>query len=333
MTPLARILSGFALSIAVAGCTTRPPPEATAPALPPSEEEVPQAAPAPAALIPEDTDYEYRLGPGDVIELFATSTPEINRTYVLGPDGRVSVPGIGDVDLTDKTRSEAARVISGRLDHDYRDPRVTVLVDEYNNNRIYVLGEVRKPGEFNFAGRPTLLGALSRAQGLTDGADLRACTVVRGKGILFEVNLYDLLEKGNRSLNLTLHPEDIVYVSANEENLFYVLGEVRSPGVFALGEKMDSVRALAAAGGPTEDGILSEVRLIRPGDEGAEVITMDFARVLNGRSNALGTSIRAGDIVYVPRRGVASFNYVLRQITPSLNVLLLGDALSEIGQD
>jgi len=279
-----------------------------------------------------DSEYEYRLGPGDIIELFGTSIPEINRKYVIGPDGRISVPGVGGMDLKKKTRTEAEHMIAALLDRDYRNPRVTVMVTEYNNNRIYVLGEVRKPGEFNFTGRPTLLGALSRAEGLTDSADMRACRVVRGKGILLEVNLYDLLEKGNRRLNLPLRPNDTVYVSANEENLFYVLGEVLRPGVFALGEKMDVVRAVAEAGGPTEDGVLSEVRVVRQINGEAEAYTIDFKSIVEGSIGSPTGPIRPGDIVYVPRKGLASFNYVLRQITPSLNMLFIGDAMRDIGK-
>lgn len=280
-----------------------------------------------------ETAYEYHLGAGDIIELFANSVPEINRKYVIGPDGWISVPGVGGVNLTQKTRAEAEQAVTDLLERNYREPRVTVLVAEYNNNRIYVLGEVRKPGEYNFAGRPTLLGALSRAEGLTSSADMRSCKVVRGKGMLLSVNLYDLLEKGNRSLNLALQPNDTVFVSANEANLFYVLGEVERPGVFALGEKMDAVRAIAMAGGPTEDAVLSEVRVVRQAEAAAQVFVVNFERIVAGRADSPPETVRSNDIIYVPRKALASFNYVLRQVTPSLNLLLLGDSLRDLGDD
>jgi polysaccharide biosynthesis/export protein len=324
-----RIVLCLTLMLA-AGCASPPSsPVPTAPVAHTNEDRVAGTPPPPIDSL--DAAYEYRIGPGDVIALFATAIPEINRKYVIGPDGKISVPGVGGVDLLKRTRAEAEAAINALLDRAYRDPAVTVIVEEYNNNRVYVLGEVRKPGEFNFAGRPTLLGALSRAEGLTKDADMRTCKVVRGKGTLIQVNLYELLEKGNRRLNLPLQPDDTVYVGANEENLFYVLGEVQRPGVFSLGERMDVVRAVAEAGGPTEDGVLSEVRVIRQSGDTAEVFTVDFQNILDGRAGAAALAIRAGDVVHVPEKALAEFNYIIRQISPTLNLLLIGDAVANIG--
>jgi len=326
------ILLCLTLLLAV-GCASQLPAPASLPMVPVSVADGGGMAETPPLAIDLlDADYEYRIGPGDVIELFATSIPEVNRKYVIGPDGQISVPGAGPVDLLKKTRVEAEGRIAALLDRDYRDPKVTVIVEEYNNNRVYVLGEVRKPGEFNFTGRPTLLGALSRAEGLTTDADMRTCKVVRGKGTLIRVNLYELLEKGDRRLNLPLQPDDTVYVSANEENLFYVLGEVEHPGVFPLGEKMDVVRAIAAAGGPTEDGVLTNVRVVRQRDGAAEMIAVDFHSILDGRPGKPADTIRSGDIVYVPQKALARFNYLIRQISPSLYLILAGDAISKIGK-
>ncbi len=212
----------------------------------------------------------------------------------------------------------------------YLSPKVDIIVEEYNNNRVFVLGEVRKPGQYNFPGRPFLLAALARAEGLTDKADMRGCTVVRGKGTLIEIDLYDLLRKGDRSLNIPLLPEDTLYVKADEEHTFYVLGEVNHPGVFPRGLEMNVVRAVALAGGETHDAQLKTVRVVRREKTGPpQIIELNVAGMVKGEvENSL--QIKSGDIVYVPRRGIASFNYYVNQITPSLNTMMLGATMAAI---
>ena len=199
--------------------------------------------------------------------------------------------------------------------------------------RIYVLGEARKPGVFNFKGQAMLLGALAMAEGLTDRADLRGCTIIRGKGTLIEVDLYELLREGNRNLNIPLLPEDTIYVKEDEEHTFYVLGEVKRPGVYSLGRKMDIIRGVSLAGGPTEDGVTNNIRLVRPRGKEIQVVNVDMDKILQGYQDAREFPIESGDIIYVPRKGIAKFNYILRQITPSLNTILLGVTLQELLND
>ena len=273
---------------------------------------------------------DYRLGPGDIIKLFAVDNPEISREYTIGPDGKISMPMLGVLSLKGLTREQAAARIEELLNVYYRDPEVTIIVEEYNNNRIYVLGEVRKPGVFNFKGQPMLLGALARAEGLTDKADLRECTIIRGKSTLIGVDLYELIERGNRNLNIPLLPEDTIYVNEDEEHTFYVLGEVRNPGVYSLGRQMDVIRSISLAGGPTEDSALGNTRLVRRKGEETQVVVVDLAKVIDGKLDDRGLLIASGDIVFVPRKGVAKFNYILRQITPALNTFITGATLKEL---
>ena len=264
---------------------------------------------------------DYKLGAGDELQIYAMDIMELNRRYVIGPDGKITVPGFGVLSLDGLTREQAAKLITDRVKQQYLSPRIDVIVEAYNNNRIFVLGEVRKPGQYNFPGRPLLLSALARAEGLTDKADMRACTIVRGKGMLIEIDLYDLLRKGDQTLNVPLLPEDAVYVRADEEHTFFVLGEVKNPGVFPRGQDVDVVRAIALAGGYTEDGALQKVHIIRrtkPGEP--ELLDVDMSGLLKGKL-VNSPPLESGDIVFVERRGMAKFNYYLRQVTRSCWVL------------
>ena len=252
------VLTGLML---LAGCGT-PAPKAPAPSSSPAPENTPLEG---ATLTPHDLSVleaealDYRIGAGDVLELYSSDNPEIGRKYVVGPDGQITLPGIGVMRADGMTRTELGKRVEDLLRPLYRAPSVSILVESYNNNRVAVLGEVRKPGQFNFADRPTIMSALARAEGLTDAADLRGCKIIRGRGTLIEINLYELLKRGNKALNIPLLPEDTVFVNRDEEHTFYVLGEVARPGVFSQGGSMDVVRALALAGDATEKGSLSGV--------------------------------------------------------------------------
>ena len=238
---------------------------------------------------------KYKLGPGDVIELFTTEIEEINREYVIGPDGSLSLPIVGVVRLKGLTREEASERIEEKLSRLYHNPEVDVLVQEYNNNRVYVLGEVRKPGEFNFTSRPTLLSALSRAEGLSRDADMRECTIVRGNATLITVNLYNLLRKGNSELNIPLQPEDTVFVKNNAGNMFFTLGEVRRPGAYARTREVDIVRAIAMAGGFTENAVQISVRVIRREEDNTKELKADLQAAVHGNPGEK-LQIATGDI-------------------------------------
>ncbi|MEI6315246.1 MAG: SLBB domain-containing protein, partial [Syntrophus sp. (in: bacteria)] len=264
------------------------------------------------------------------IQIYATDVAEINRNYVIGPDGKITLPGIGVLSLDGLTREQASEKLEELLKGIYIDPKINIIVEEYNNNRIFVLGEVQKAGQYNFPGRPLLLSSLARAEGLTEKADMHGCTVLRGKGMVIEIDLYDLLRKGDRTLNIPLLPEDTVYVKANDEQTFYVLGEVQKPGVFARGQTVDVIRAIALAGGETHDAQLDNVRVVRRDKDAApKMYEVNVSAITNGNAKYI-PDIEPGDIVYVPRKGIATFNYYLTQITPSINTILLGATLVNI---
>ena len=321
--------AALALVLLAAGCMTK----VALPALPPVTTNAPNRSMSAEQLKSLQTELgDYKLGAGDDVQIYAMDIAELNRKYTIGPDGKITVPGFGVVLLDGMTREQAAQTITERVKQQYLNPRVDVIVEAYNNNRIFVLGEVRKPGQYNFPGRPLLLSALARAEGLTDKADMRGCTIVRGKGMLIEIDLYDLLRKGDQTLNVPLLPEDAVYVKADEEHTYYVLGEVNRPGVFPRGQDVDVVRAIALAGGYTEDGAVQKVHIVRRTQPGEPVlIDVDMAALLKGEAGPM-PSIESGDIVFVERRGMAKFNYYLRQLTPSLNTIMIGASLKTLSQ-
>jgi len=329
---IAALLSLLAALFA-AGCAVRAVGGEPA-AVPPPEEAAEPAGVAvdldPGVDVVARPVGEYRLGAGDVVRIVVIGNPEATGEYVIGPDGLVSILDAGIIDLCGLSRSEAAELIMERLSATYLNPKVTVVVEEYNNNRIYVVGEVRMPGVYSFGNEPTLLQAVSQAQGLTDKADWGNCSIIRGKDQIITADVFAMLQGRTPYRDIPLLPNDTVYVPPDDLRQVYVLGEVLHPGAYSLGNNLDPIRAVAMAGSATEDGVLSEVRIIRRADDSAVVYKVNLKDLFQGRVHGPMVDLEPLDIVYVPRKGMAGFNYYLRQITPTLSTVIMGATVKEL---
>ncbi len=277
----------------------------------------------------EEKVEEYVLGRDDVIGISVWRHAEASSTATVDPYGKVSLPIVGEIQAESLTRLQLEKKVARRLAKYYKNPSVRVVITEYNNRRIYVLGQVSQPGTQILGGRPDLLGVISRAGGATQNADLRGCSIVRGKGKIIKIDLYELLVKGNISLNITIQPNDLIYVPDNTGNQVYVLGEVRNPGLYSLRGEYTIAHAVMSAGGPTEDAALNRAKVLR-GDLGKpEIITIPLEEILKKGDRSRNILLEPADIVYLPDRFMARFNYFVRQILPSLQTIVLTDEAGE----
>lgn len=110
---------------------------------------------------------EYRIGKEDVLEVVVFREPELSRVVPVRPDGKISLPLAGEMDAAGKTAAELQRGIASVLAAYVRDPAVSVLVREINASRVYVLGEVVRPGGFPLRGPMTVVQAIAIAGGRT----------------------------------------------------------------------------------------------------------------------------------------------------------------------
>lgn len=172
-----------------------------APAFPP----VPEAA---------RTCQSAGLGPGDVVEVRVYEEKDLTGLYRLGPDGGFTFPLVGAVDATGKTPNALAAVLTERLKDGYlRNPQVSVFVKEFHSKKIFVLGEVARPGTFTYDDQMTIVQAVTLAGGLKTlaaGNRLRLTRVVGGQEQQYEVPFEDI--SSGRAPNVSLQPCDIVFV-------------------------------------------------------------------------------------------------------------------------
>ena len=123
--------------------------------------------------------HEYVIGAEDVIDVVVWKEPDLTRSITVRPDGRITVPIAGELQAEGKTARQLEKVIAAALVQRIADPVVTVTVKEINSARVFVLGEVGKPGAYPLRGNMSVLQVLALAGGLTEFADGDDITVLR----------------------------------------------------------------------------------------------------------------------------------------------------------
>lgn len=267
----------------------------------------------------------YYLGPGDRFSFLVRGREDITREdIVVSPDGEVALPRVGVLQVQGQTLTQITQTVRERLMQYYEEPDVTLVMREYNNNKVFVLGRVANPGAINFKGHGTLLEALSLAGGLptdTGKSFLTRCMIVRGRELVIWIDLKELLEGGNLALNPRLKNNDVVFIPQSEDQMAYVMGAVFSPGVLLLRSQMTLLDAIMTSGGATRDANTASIFLVRSEKGRSAVQKIDMSEILKHGDMTRNYVLKDGDIVYVPESGMSTFNYVMSQILPSLKVI------------
>lgn len=175
--------------------------------------EPPAAVPAPA------TESAYRLAAGDTITILLFYNPEFNTKTMIRPDGKISMPLLGEISVVGLTIDELTARLTELYKGTIRQPAVTIQVDTFANRRIFVGGEVSRPGMFPLTGHETLLSALYEAGGLTKAARRSEVTVIRrsekGAPEYIPVSLKGVgatKDAGGLTAAFVLQPLDVVLV-------------------------------------------------------------------------------------------------------------------------
>lgn len=265
-------------------------------------------------------DNAYRLGPGDRFAFLVRGREDVSREEIIvSPDGQVALPRVGVVNVKGKTIAEATAMFAVGLEVFYDAPEVTLVMKSYNNNRVFVLGRVANPGAVNFQGPGTLLEALSLAGGLPADQSksfLSRCMIVRSAGLVMWIDLKELLERANMALNARLQNGDVIFIPQSEDQLAYVLGEVKSPGVVPLRSELTLLDAVMNAGGPGKNANLKNIFLVRQSQGKGIVERIDFREIVSRGDFRKNYVLRDGDMIYVPETGLGKLNYFMTQLSP-----------------
>lgn len=230
-----------------------------------------------ATLFASTQQPEYAVGPLDVLTITVWEQADLSGRFTVGADGDISYPLLGNVRVAGLTPRAIEALLRSRLADGYlKKPQVTVEVTQFLSQRIFMMGEVTTPGPLPLTGELTLLEALARAGGVTEnaGGELVLLRSARGpdsqggplaagaKDVseLARVSIRDL-RAGTFSQNVTLQDGDTIFVPRAEA--VYVLGQVNNPGSYTIEPGMTVLRAISLAGGVTQIGSTTRVKIVR----------------------------------------------------------------------
>ena len=263
---------------------------------------------------------EYTLGAGDEISIQCPARPELASKEVIGPDGRITLQLVGALIIANLTREEAAKKISNALSQYYTDVTATVQIDKYGSNHVTLLGDVKTPGTINFDQTPTLLEVLSKGgiETRPDGNLPEQCVIYRGDDVLW-VDLQDLLTSGSPLADLRLRRNDVVFVPAISTRTITVMGQVQHPGEIPLRHNSTLTSILGEAGGVSDAaGSNPELQIVHR-SKGGKTQYIRFKDLLKPGTGS-EISLNAGDVLYVPKSGMAKVGFFTQQLAPFLSL-------------
>ncbi|MEE9291532.1 MAG: SLBB domain-containing protein [Acidobacteriota bacterium] len=277
---------------------------------------------------------DYRFGPGDVVSLRIWNGERLHELQLtVQSDGEAFLPltGIGAMSVGGRTVIEVKDDLKQRLGAIYNQTYIELLLLKFAAHRVHLMGEVRTtarldsgPGEWALRGPTTLVNFLSNHGGPTADADLMHIYLIRPTGERREVNLFRAVFHGTPEDNPEVTSGDLVYVPsmAMGNRKIFVLGEVRTPGVLNLLEHMNLVEAVTRAGGFTQKGYMKGVVVLNRGPEGETKMRIaNFKRMHKKGDLSANIPLGPGDIVFVPRRKIATLQEVFSIINPALGII------------
>jgi len=246
---------------------------------------------------------DYTIGPKDLLEIRVLEIPEMNVERRVKENGTIDLPMLGEFSVDGLSPMQANERLSTILTAEYVNrANVSIVVREFANKPLSILGAVARPGSLNIAGRYTLLQAISAAGGLTQEAGKKIFvlrTVEDGDSQVIEIQRDDLFRSPDARWNIPVYPSDIVNIPARTIVKVFCLGEVRSPGAleFDSDDRISLLSVIAQAGGLT-DRASKKITITRRGEKGADVETIvNYNDIVAGR--VTDPRLEADDVVIV----------------------------------
>ncbi|MDC3231784.1 polysaccharide biosynthesis/export family protein [Candidatus Pelagibacter sp.] len=268
----------------------------------------------------EENKYYYSIGPGDVINISITDIDDINGSYTISPNGDVTIPYVGQVVVNNKTKEEAQAFINDVLKTYYQEPETIVKIEQYNSAYVYITGAINRPLSILLSEQPLkIIDALIRAGYIKDQKSYVKTALLRRDNEVYEIDLYELLNKNNTELDIFLRKDDVLHVSESDTDQAYAFGEFTTSGPISVYKDLNLTELLATKGINKATAKTKNIYVLR--EDRTKFLHIDiFVINLNNPAAFITANnfyILPNDIVFIPSTKLVKWNNVISLLTPS----------------
>jgi protein involved in polysaccharide export with SLBB domain len=203
---------------------------------------------APIDHVPVPADYA--IGPGDELLIRAWGKIDLDVSVTVDRNGQINLPKVGPVNVAGLRYEELNSYLHNAIGFIYKDFELNVAMGQLRSIQIFVLGNSRQPGVYTVSSLSTLIDALFASGGPSATGTMRHIQLRRGDRVITELDLYDVLRKGDKSRDVQLLPKDVIFIPTIGPQVA-IVGSVNEPGIFELKSETSVSLALEAAGGLT----------------------------------------------------------------------------------
>src|SRR5947208_5745274 len=263
---------------------------------------------APVDDIPVGPDYV--MGPGDDVTINVWGAVDSPLVRTVDRNGRIVLPKVGDLRIWGLTFAQADRLIRDELARYFRGFQTSVTMGRLRTVNVYVVGEVCQPGVYTLSSLSTVTNGLFSAGGPTKLGSLREVRLIRGGYQVARLDLYDFLQRGDRTRDYRLESGDTIFVPPIG-GVVAVAGEAKRPALYEVRSDTRLADVVTMAGGVTPTSYLKRVQVVRalPSSERVTVDVDLTGYYLKG-DEASNPPVNGGDLVLIHRSDPRIYNTV-----------------------
>jgi polysaccharide biosynthesis/export protein len=222
-----------------------------------------------AAAVTAADPGEYRLGAGDLLKINVYGYPDMSADVRVDEAGSISYAYVGQLAVGGHSARDVEALVAEKLTTGgfIRSPQVSVLVSDYRSQKVGVMGQVGRPGQYPLRKASSVMDLLAEAGGVVNATAADQATLLRADGSKRAIDLFALFE-GDPEQNSIVAAGDTIYVPRASQ--FYVYGEVQRPGTYRLERNMTVSQAISAGGGLTPRGTERRATVKRRNEQGKE---------------------------------------------------------------
>ena len=271
-----------------------------------------------------DYKYEYILGTSDAISIDLTDTDDLDGVYKLDQQGMVDLPFIGKIKLSELTLTEAQNLLLQIIESFYKNPDLQIGIEEFNSNKVYIVGAVRNQTTISLDEQPlSLIEAAIKANFNPSAQDKLFGTsgLLRREGKVYKIDLTNTFKNKDEKENFFLKRNDVIFIDKNS-NSIHVFGEVTQPGTYFPDMNYSLTELVSSIGISQLSANAKKIFIIREKFETfleIDVFQLDIRNPVNLIAGKK-FKVKKGDIIFIPPAEITKWNRTISLLIPQTSL-------------